>query len=207
MTDPDTPPTTEGRRYAAVAIALHWTIALLIVANIVLAWDFTGMREGLGQFRLIQWHKSIGITVLVLSVLRLGWRLTHRPPPYPPQMRPWEKASASAVHWGLYGFMVLMPLSGWLMVSASPRNLPTLLFRTIPWPHIGLIHGLPLDQRKELTVLFENTHEALAWIAYALVALHVAAALKHQFVGRDDVLWRMAPLRALRARPPSQEDR
>jgi cytochrome b561 len=191
--------------FSPVAIALHWAIALLIFANIALAWRFDALKEGLAWFRLIQLHKSIGITVLLLSVLRLVWRVVHPPPAYPPQMRRWERAAASTVHWGFYGLMLGLPLTGWAMVSASPTNLPTLLFRKVRWPHLGFIHDLPLDQRRPLTDALAFTHEQLANLAYVLIVLHVAAALRHQFFTRDRVLWRMLPLPALRGRP--QEDR
>jgi cytochrome b561 len=195
-------------RFSPVAIALHWTIAALIVTNIVLAWRFDALKEGLAWFRLIQLHKSIGVTVLLLSVLRLLWRLVHPPPAYPAQMRRWEKAAASAVHWGFYGIMLGLPLTGWAMVSASPTNLPTLLFRKVRWPHIGFIHALPLAERKPLTETLAFTHEQLANLAYALIVLHVAAALRHQFFTRDRVLWRMLPLPAFRPRDLGpQEDR
>jgi len=195
-------------KFSPVAIGLHWTIALLIFANIALAWTFDDLKQGLAWFRLIQLHKSIGITVLLLSVLRLLWRLVHPPPAHPPQMKRWEKGAAGAVHWGFYGLMLGLPLTGWAMVSASPKNLPTLLFRKVPWPHIGVIHALPMEQRKPLTDALAFTHEQLANLAYVLIVLHVAAALRHQFFTRDRVLWRMLPLPALRPRElRPQEDR
>ena len=194
-------------RFSAVAIVLHWTIASLMIANIGLAWRFDGLK-GLAQFQLIQLHKSLGITVLLLTVLRLLWRLVNPPPAYPPEMKAWEKVAASATHWGFYGLMLLLPLTGWMMVSASPTGLPTLLYRTVRWPHLGFIHSLPMDQRKHLADLFNFGHEQLANVAYVLIVLHVAAALKHQFFNRDRVLWRMAPLPFLQPRQaPSKEVR
>lgn len=187
-------------RFSSVAIALHWAIALLIFTNIVLAWKFGALKEGLAWFRLIQLHKSIGITVLLLSSARLLWRIVHPPPAYPAQMKRWEKAAASAVHWGFYGIMLGLPLTGWAMVSASPTNLKTLLFHKVPWPHIGFIHALPLSERKPLTDVLEGLHGQLANLAYVLIVLHVAAALRHQFFTRDRVLWRMLPLPAFRPR-------
>lgn len=198
-------PDPASRRFSAVAILLHWAIAALIVTNVLVAWRFQGLK-GLAQFELIQLHKSIGISVLVLSLLRLAWRLLHRPPPYPPTMAPWEKAAASTVHWAFYGFMILMPLTGWLMVSASPFNLPTLLWGAIPLPHIEPVHALPMGERRVLTERFEGAHEMLAWTAYLLIAVHVAAAIKHQFFNKDGVLWRMAPLPGLKARSAASEE-
>jgi cytochrome b561 len=193
-------------RFSPVAIGLHWTIAALMLTNIVLAWRFNGLKAGLAWFNLIQLHKSIGITVLGLTFLRLLWRVAHPPPAYPPEMKPWEKAAASAVHWGFYGLMVGLPITGWLMVSASPKNLPTLLYKTIPWPHIAAIHHLPIEQRKGLTELFTGAHEALTYVAYVLIVLHLGAALRHQFFTRDRVLWRMLPIAALRPRDARQQE-
>ncbi len=182
-------------RYSIAAIILHWLIALLILANIGLAWTFQTMPKGLTAYQLIQLHKSFGITVLGLSVLRLAWRLFNPPPPAPP-MPGWQLIASRIAHWGFYIIMIGMPLSGWVMVSASPLNLPTLLFSSIPWPHIGPIHALPVDSRKVWGHWAGLTHLTLAWSAYLLIALHVTAALKHQFFDRDNLLFRMAPLGA-----------
>ena len=193
------------RRYAAGAILLHWTIAALVVTNIVLGLQAEGLK-GLALFNLLQWHKSFGVTVLVLSVARLAWRLVNPPPPYPAHMPAWEKTAAAATHWGFYILMIGLPLTGWIVVSASPLNIPTLLYKAIPWPFIGVVHTLPLDQRKGLEGVMSEVHETLARAMVLLLMLHVAAALKHQFRDRDLVLWRMAPLPGLRPRPPQGED-
>lgn len=178
-------------RYSSVAILLHWTIAALILTNLGLGWWMQTL-EGLAQFEKYQLHKSIGILVLLLSVLRLVWRLTHRAPPYPDSMRSWEKLAASSVHWLLYAIMIGMPLTGWLLVSTSAFNLPTLLFHTVPWPHLP-VHDWPVEARMQINHLSEGAHKALAFGTAALVALHVGAALKHQLVARDKVLSRMLP--------------
>src|SRR5512140_2943913 len=119
-------------RYATVAIVLHWLIALAIVLQVSLAWRFDDDRTPLG-FALTQLHKSIGVTILVLSILRLGWRLTNPPPPEPATLAPWERVLSQVVHWGFYLIMIGMPLTGWLMVSASRTQIPTVLFWTVPW--------------------------------------------------------------------------
>ena len=193
------------RRYAAVAIGLHWLIAALIVTNILIAWQFDDLK-GLAKFNQLQLHKSVGITVLVLSLARLGWRFTHRPPPLPAHMPRWEKIAALAAHWGFYGIMIGLPITGWIMVSASPTNIPTLLFKTLPLPHIGFVHTLPLAQRKGIDDLMGDVHEKLAWITYALIVLHVGAALKHQVWDRDGLIWRMAPFAALKAKSQSSKE-
>lgn len=178
-------------RYSAVAILLHWLIAALILANLALGWWMQTL-EGLAQFEKYQLHKSIGITVLLLSVLRLAWRLTHKAPPYPETMKAWEKLAASSVHWLLYAIMIGMPLTGWLLVSTSAFNLPTLLFHTVPLPHLP-VHDWPIDARTQINHLSEGAHKALAFGTAGLVALHVGAALKHQIIARDKVLSRMLP--------------
>ena len=185
-------------RYSTVAIVLHWLIALLILANIGLAWTFQNIPKGLLFFQLIQLHKSFGISVLLLSVIRLAWRLFN-PPPAEPPMPKWQALAASAVHWGFYIVMIGMPLSGWIMVSASPLGLPTVLFKTIPWPHIAAVHNLPMETRKSVDDAMGWTHLILAWCAYGLIVLHVGAALKHQFLDRDNLIYRMAPFIGRRA--------
>ena len=180
-------------RYSWVAIILHWLIALLILANILIAWKFNTMKPGLAFFQVIQLHKSIGITVLLLSVLRLVWRLMNPPPPLPAHMPAWEKFAANAVHWGFYLIMLAMPLSGWAMVSTSKYNLPTLLYGKIPWPHIGFLHTLAPGAKEAVSHWSQTTHGALAWLAYALIVLHVGAAFKHLLIDRDDVVARMIP--------------
>jgi cytochrome b561 len=197
--------TAANRRYSAGAILLHWTIAALVVTNIVLGLQAEDLK-GLALFNLLQWHKSFGVTVLVLSVARLAWRLVNPPPPYPAHMPAWEKAAAAATHWGFYILMIGLPLTGWILVSASPLNIPTLLYKAIPWPFIGPVHDLPLGQRKGVEDLMGEVHETLARAMALLLILHVAAALKHHFRDRDLVFWRMAPLPGLKPRPPRGEN-
>ena len=182
-----------SRRYAGVAIALHWLIALAIVAQVSLAWRFDDDRSPTG-FALTQLHKSIGITVLLLSVLRLGWRLANPPPPEPAALKPWEKQLSAAVHWGFYIIMIGMPLTGWIMVSASKTAIPTLLYGALPWPNLPGFAAMPALAKSSWHKLGETSHSLLAWGAYGLVLLHVAGALKHQFLERNaPVFARMAP--------------
>src|SRR5471032_1961126 len=153
-----------------------------MLSNIALAWYF-GTLKGPEAIAPVQLHKSIGITVLLLTLIRIGWRLTHAAPPLPDTMQTWEKWAAKATHFVFYLLMLGMPLSGWAMVSASPliRVHPTVLFGVVPWPTFP---GLPTDsdQLHAAHKLFTATHERLAWLAYATVALHVAAALKHYLI-------------------------
>ena len=190
---PFTPAGATRSTYSTVAITLHWLIAILMLTNIGLAWYF-GTLKGPEAVAPVQLHKSIGITVLLLTLIRIGWRLVNAPPPLPETMRPWEKLAARANHAVFYLLMLAMPLSGWAMVSASPliKVHPTMLYGTIPWPRYPFLPTDP-DQLHAARKLFSKTHELLAWLAYATIVLHVGAALKHQFLDRDDVLARMIP--------------
>ena len=180
--------------YSAIAIVMHWLIAALLLTNIGLAWYF-GTLKGPEEVAPLALHKSIGITVLLLTLLRIVWRLVNRPPPLPATMKPWEVWGARISHFLFYVIMLGMPLSGWAMVSASPliKVHPTVLYWTVPWP---VFPGLPTDpdQLHAARKLFGKTHSLLAWVAYATILLHVAAALKHQLIDRDDVLAHMIPL-------------
>jgi len=189
-------------RYTAVAIALHWAIAAAIVANLALGWwmreaieDDAWAAQAIAAFQL---HKSIGLTILALSLARLGWRLAHRPPLLPASLRPWERAAARAVHWAFYGLMVAVPLSGWLYASVqwrdgAPLAVPTLWFGQFEVPHLFGLDELPARARHRLADGFEDAHAWLAWAMAGLLALHVGAALKHRFLDRDGVLASMAP--------------
>jgi len=179
-------------RYTTVAIVLHWLIALILIGNIVLAWQLEDAK-GLAKFQLFQLHKSLGITVLVLSLARLAWRLINPPPAPLASMKAWERYASLAVHMGFYVIMIGMPMSGWLMVSASPHNIPTLLFGFIDLPYLPFVHGLAVAQAKALAEAFGEAHEIMAWVAYGLIGLHVGAALKHQFLDRDTIVSRMVP--------------
>ncbi|MHB8531050.1 MAG: cytochrome b [Caulobacteraceae bacterium] len=181
-------------RYDAVAMSLHWLIAGLILINIGLAWWF-GALTGLAKIAPTQLHKSIGITVLLLSVMRLAWRLLVPPPPLPASVGAGERWAAAAVHGLFYVFMIAMPLSGWAMTSASRliEVYPITLFGLVRWPAIGLLTSLPAAQMHAAHRVFLQTHGLLADLAYGLIILHVAAAVRHQFVRHDDILSRMIP--------------
>ena len=167
-------------RYSTGAIALHWLIALALAGELALGF---AMPKDASGFALYQLHKSIGITILVLSIVRLGWRLTHARP------APIEGGAtgflASAVHVGFYVFMIVMPLSGWALVSSAPIDVPTVLFGVVPLPH------LPLGE--SVNGAAHEVHELLAFGGLALFALHVAGALRHHFLIKDGLLSRMSP--------------
>jgi cytochrome b561/polyisoprenoid-binding protein YceI len=168
------------QRYSSVAILLHWAIALALGFQLALGFSMPKDERG---FALFQLHKSVGITILLLTLARVAWRLAHRPPPA--VEGGFQGFLAKAVHTLLYVFMIAMPLTGWAVVSTSRIEIPTVFWGVIPWPH------LPLPG--SLNEAFEETHELLAWIGIALIALHVAGALRHQFLLKDGLLRRMGP--------------
>jgi len=192
---------TRTDRYSAVAIALHWAIALLILTNIGIAWYFNTLH-GMDKIPPVQLHKSIGITVLLLSLARLGWRLANPPPPLPATMARWEVLAANTTHILFYVIMIGMPLTGWAMSSASPliRTFPITLYGKVPWPAMSFLTNLPMDQMNTAHHVFEFSHGTLAKLTYVLVVLHVGAAMKHLVINRDGVLGRMIPLPFLRGR-------
>ena len=186
-------PNDEFARFNYVAIFFHWTIAALIFTNILIAWQFPMVRGPLRYFAF-QTHKSIGITVLLLSVLRLLWRAVNTLPPFPKTMRAWEKEASKIVERGFYFIMLALPLTGWALVSASSLQVPTMLFGIVHWPDVPLIGALPFEQKLGVYSVAVEAHHLLAKLTYALIALHVLAALRHQFIKRDTVLARMIPL-------------
>jgi cytochrome b561 len=187
-----------------VAIVLHWAIAIAIFGMIPLGWwmgdaleDPSTQAQAIAAFQL---HKSIGLTVLALSVARLGWRLINPGPPLPENMQPWERLAAKATHWAFYILIIALPFSGWLYVSTAwsvhderPLEVPTLYFGLFQVPHLFGLSGLADDTRAALAGVFEFSHSKMAWGAIALTVLHVGAALKHQFIDKDGVLGRMVP--------------
>jgi cytochrome b561/polyisoprenoid-binding protein YceI len=180
-------------RYAPIAILLHWLIAAAIVLQIILALRMTA-KPTPETFAVFQLHKSVGITILLLSLARLGWRLMNPPPPMPATMAGWEKILAKVTHVGFYVVMIGMPLTGWLTVSTSRIVLPTVLYWTIRWPEFPLVGGLAPAARHLWNQIGASAHETLAWLLFGLLALHVAGALKHQLFSKDEpVLARMAP--------------
>ncbi len=181
-------------RYTSVAISLHWLIALLIIGLIAIGKYMDGLEETDHlRFELIQWHKSFGILVLLLIVIRILWRLTHKPPQLTVAMAAWEKFAASATHVLLYLLMLAIPISGWVMVSASPLNLATELFGAVPWPHLplGTADGYSDSARETIAGGAHQAHHLLANGLLALVILHTAAALRHQFIFKDNLISRM----------------
>ncbi|GBQ92488.1 cytochrome B561 [Acetobacter nitrogenifigens DSM 23921 = NBRC 105050] len=180
-------------RYTTVAIILHWMIALGILTLIAMGLVMDHLNlDTMRVFQLYQLHKSIGITVMLLIVLRIGWRFGHRAPALPENMPPLEKKAAHLGHALLYGLQVLLPLSGWAMVSVSVLGIPTVLFGTIPWPDLPVLSTL--SDKAPVEDALKIVHHWASWGLLALVVVHVAAALRHHFVLRDNVLRQMLPV-------------
>jgi cytochrome b561 len=184
--------TTTSSSYTKTAIVLHWALAALIIlqlfGGIVMEEKWVPQMQ---LFELYQLHKSLGLTILFLSLLRLCWRLFHTPPPLPAHMKPHEIWAAKLTHFAFYVVMIGFPLSGWVMVSSSPWDVPTLWFGLFEWPHISFIHSL--NDKTIVNDASKEIHEIFANLTWVLLALHVGAALYHHFIKHDDVLARMLP--------------
>ncbi len=165
---------------------LHWLMFVLIAAAFGVGLWMAGLPVGPQRFRAVPWHKAIGVTILVLVVLRLLWRWRHPAPPLPATMPDWERNAAHASHALLYALMFAVPLSGFLMSSA-------LGFSTVVF---GLTLPDLLERNRELGDTLKMVHFFLNKSLLALIALHAAAALKHFFLDRDGVLQRMLPWRS-----------
>lgn len=171
-------------KYGAIAQLLHWAIVVLVIAQFALALRADGLPRGPALLQTLALHKSIGITILGLAILRLTWRWMNPVPPMPPSAPRWQHVAARISHFALYALLFVMPTFGWLMSSA--RNFPVSWFGKFTLPDlIG-----PSEQAYDF---FHEGHEFLAIVLLVLALLHVAAALKHHFVDRDDVLTRMLP--------------
>ncbi len=197
-----TPP---GARYTTVAVILHWIMALGILALIGIG--LTMKHGGLSRhqvFELYQLHKSIGVTILLAAFLRLGWRLTHRPPELPAAMPGYERVAAHAGHLLLYLAMFGLPLTGWALVSASVFNIPTVLFGPVPWPHLPFFSTL--TDKAPVEALLKLIHGYGAFAFIALIIGHAGAALRHHFFNHDDVLTRMLPAAATPTESPRHEE-
>ncbi|MBK7767583.1 MAG: cytochrome b [Sulfuritalea sp.] len=180
-------PTTargSGTRYGGVAIGLHWLVALAIVGSFSVGLYMHDLPLSPEKLKLYSWHKWAGVTIFLFVLVRLGWRLLHRPPELPAAMPAWQRKVAAATHVLLYLLMFAVPLTGWLMSSA--KGFQTVYFGVLPLPDL-------LVKDAELGDLLQQVHKLLNFSMAALVVAHLGAALKHHFIDRDDVLARMLP--------------
>lgn len=179
-------------RYTGVAITLHWLVAVLIAINVGLALSVDILPDSVVR-TVIDLHKSTGITVLGLVVLRVLWRVSHRPPALPPRYSLWERRSAHGVHYLLYAVMLALPLSGWLHDSAwrDAASHPMRIFGLFEWPRLQYVATLPAELKEALHTRFGEWHTWLGYGLYGLFALHVGGALKHQWFDGEAEMQRM----------------
>ncbi len=171
-------------RYTNTAIALHWLIAFLILATFPLGVYMSNLPLSPDKLKFHSWHKWIGITLLMLAVLRLLWRAKHMPPRLPDPMPRWQRRASHAVHFLPYTLFFAVPLSGWTMSSA--KGFQTVWFGMLPLPDL-------VGKDKALGQLLTTLHQGLNLVLVALIATHVAAAVKHHFIDRDATLRRILP--------------
>jgi cytochrome b561 len=178
-------PTTVSR-YSRGAMVLHWAIAILIALNFAAAWVAEDLPKA-EKMQIMGNHKAIGITILILSIIRLLWRFAKPAPPLSVGLKPWEVMLAKITHGLLYLLMIGVPTGGWIMHSAFSGGKAISFFGLFDYP------GLPMVQDKALAGLFHELHENGGIAMLVLMGLHVAGALKHQLIDRDDSIWRMLP--------------
>ena len=177
--------TNTPTRYGWAMIVLHWLIGIIFIGQFALGFIMVRLTSQRTAFELIQLHKSLGFLLLGLIILRIAWRLGNAPPPLPVSVGTLERRSAPLAHLALYAFQIALPLSGWALVSVSTLEIPTMPFNLFVMPN------LPLTESDAAESFWAAAHWYLAYAGIALVALHVAAALRHHFLLRDSVLRRM----------------
>ena len=174
------------QRYTSIAVAIHWVSAVLIIAQIILGLKFGDMPKGPARIELFTWHKTVGVVILLLAIARLAVRLTNKPPAFPEGFAKWERAAAVWNHRIFYFLMIALPLTGLSLVGEHSPNGMT-----------ELIGGISMPVLPYLEVA--ESHTFLAWGMIGLLALHIAAALKHQFYNRSIVSDRMPPFHSPRS--------
>ncbi len=173
-----------SEHYTTTAKTLHWLMAILMLGTLALGFYMQDLPFSPEKLRLYSWHKWAGVTLFLLTLVRLAWRLSHPPPPLPAATPRWQQWAAHAAHWALYGLMLAIPLSGWLMSSA--KGVPTVWFGVIPLPDL-LARDPVLGDR------LHTLHLTLNWVFITLLITHVGAALKHHWIEKDTVLLSMLP--------------
>jgi len=186
---PDAVPQARLLRYNNGAVILHWLTALVVVVQVVVGFVFANMDRGPARGEVFTLHKTLGALILVLALIRLTWRITHRPPPFPPELPHWERVPALLTHWLFYALLILLPLTGLTAVSGHADGAAaTPLLGGIPLP---LIPGISEDIGEQAG----DIHVLLVLVTLALLVLHIAAALMHQIRG-NRAAGRMPPFHA-----------
>ena len=176
-------------RYTPAAVAFHWIVAALIIANLALGLYTVDLPLSPQKLRYFSFHKWIGVTVFAVAAARLLWRLRHAAPALPDSVPSWERRAAHATHALLYLLFFAAPLTGWLFSSAS--GFQTVYLGVLPIPDL-------LSKDKALADALRLAHKSINYTMAAVIVLHIAAALKHHFVDKDEVLRRMLPFRMTR---------
>ena len=174
-------PTKISWRYGQPAIILHWALAILIAGMVGLGWYMMSIEDEPNSGWYFDLHKSVGIVVFVLVLLRILWRSKHRPAALPTSLPTWQVKVSSVTQWSLYASMVLMPLTGFIGASYSKKGVIFFGLKVPAW----------VIPNHDISEQFFSVHSALAWVLVALVALHAAAGLKHLLVDKDGVFERM----------------
>lgn len=169
-------------RYTYTAIGLHWIMALGFIAMFILGFYMQSLSFSPTKLQVYSWHKWAGVTLFLLALLRLTWRITHRPPALPVTMSSKAKALALLGHYVLFTFMFAVPLSGWLMSSAM--GFQTVWFGVVPLPDL-------IAKDKALAETLAATHAYLNWAFITTIVGHILVALKHQFIDKDNLLARI----------------
>jgi cytochrome b561 len=189
------PHNIEQNRYTHTAIALHWVMAIIILANLVIGWTFPEAVAGqkFPPKPLLPLHISLGLSALVLIVARIAWRMGHRPPPHHPPLSGLERIAAQLGHLALYALTFVIPFSGWLVLSAHKvQKNHLMLFGLIEWPHFPIFPTLPPANVAQWHDRLVAIHALAASLALpALLAVHVGAVAKHHLIDRHNVLVRM----------------
>jgi cytochrome b561 len=184
----DSEPDLTVSRYTRTAVGLHWTMAGLILAGLFMGWTMTEMDVSPQRLKVYNWHKWVGVTVLLLALLRLLWRLTHRAPPLEPSMPAWQRAGAHISHGLLYLLLFVMPVTGW--IYSNYTGYPVVYLGKVPLPNL-------VERDRELAATWLDVHVTLSVILAVVVSVHALAALYHHFISRDATLRRMLAWRAI----------
>lgn len=177
---------TQSRRYSGVAMLLHWLIAVAVIANwrIAEAAEHAPTQDEAGA--IMGNHFALGMTILVLTVLRIVWRLIHRPPPLSAKLAGWEVALAKVTHGLFYLLLIGLPLGGWFAMSSYGRGID--IWGIFEWP------ALPVAENPDLAGQVFDIHAAGGTAMLALIVLHILGVLKHMFIDKNGNLWRMLPV-------------